>query len=318
MRAIAILLLLAAAGAGGWWWWTHRKPAPTADENPFVTSPTTTPQAALPAAAAKARDEADALWSKAGGDLAAFPETPRLARLYTQVLLAMYDLPGGHDAEQKLVDERLTPLGQALFFSKARWPQDASGLMDVHVVAPGENPDAIARGLGMSRELLNRMRGKDVNDANVRAGETLKVIKVKDAGGYELRIGLADYTMDLIIGGAFAKRYIISHGAASSPTPVGRTHLTDRVWHPAWTHPQTKRVMAYGDPDNILGPIWLPFDAKELGTSGIGVHGYTGADGKMQAQVSNGCIRMQNQDAEEVFQLISHPQRAPTLVVIQH
>lgn len=319
MRRIAVLLILAAAGVGGWWWWTHRQPASApAPDNPFTTSPSTSPAAALPPAAAKAKAEADALWSKVGGgDPATVPEAPRIARLYSQVLLAMYDLVGSHDAAAQLIRERLAPLGQALFFSKARWPDDPTGLMAVHVVAANENPDAIARSYGMSREMLNRLRGKDVNDANLRVGETLKIVKVKDAGGYEIRIGLADYTMDLFIGGVFAKRYVISHGAAASPTPVGRTHLTDRVWHPAWTHPQTKHVLPYGDPENILGPIWLPFDAKELGTSGIGVHGYTGADGKMQAQVSNGCIRMQNDDAEEVYQLLASPQRAPTAVVIQ-
>lgn len=319
MRAIAILLLLAAAGGGGWWWWTHHQAATqTPDENPFTTSPNTVPAATLPPEAVKAKAEADALWSKAGGgDPATMAEAPHIARLYSQVLLAMYGLVGTHDMAQQLIDQRLAPLGNALFFTKARWTQDPTGLMDVHVVAPSENPDAIARSYGMSRELLNRLRGKDVNDANLRVGDTLKIVKVKDAGGYEIRVGLADYTLDLFIGGVFAKRYVITHGAAASPTPVGRAHLTDRVWHPAWTKPDTKQVLPYGDPDNILGPIWLPCDAKELGTAGIGIHGYTGADGKMRAQLSNGCIRMQNQDAEELFQLISHPQRAPTLVVIQ-
>jgi lipoprotein-anchoring transpeptidase ErfK/SrfK len=238
-------------------------------------------------------------------------------KLYSDVLRAMYDLPGNHDAEDKLVNERLVPLGKALFFSKAKYPNDPSGLLDVHLVSSGENPDGIARSYGMSREMLNRLRGKDVNDASLRSGEALKVVKVKEAGGYHIDIDLSDYTLDLFIGGAFAKRYTIAHGAKESPTPVGTTALTDRVWHPQWTHPQTKKVMPYGDPENILGPIWLPFDGKQLGQSGIGIHGYTGADGRMQAQVSNGCIRMQNEDAEELFQLISHPQRAPTSVTIR-
>lgn len=316
MRAFIVILLLAAIG-GGIWWWLHRGPAAgSAADDPFNTTPVATPAAPLPAAAKRAMDEGEALWSQAGGDPASAPTAPRMAALFSQALEAMYDLPGGHDAEQKLVDERLTPLGRSLFFAKTRYPDDASGLIGAHLVSSGENPDAIARAYGMSREFLNRLRGKDVNDAGLRAGETLKVVKAKDKGGYQIHVDLSDYTLDLAIGGVFAKRYIIAHGAVDSPTPTGRTALTDRVWHPQWTHPKTKQVMAYGDPENILGPIWLPFDAKLLGASGIGIHGYTGADGKMQAQVSNGCIRMQNQDAEELFQLIAHPQRAPTAVVI--
>lgn len=316
MRAFIILLILAAAVAGGWYWYTHR-PAES-EANPFEpTTPLATKIDPLPAEAKKLLDEAESLWAQAGGDATA-PSAPRIARLYSQVLQAHYGLSGQHDAEAALVRDRLAPLGQALFFSKAKWVSDDTGLMAVHNVSPGENPDAIARSYGMSREFLNRLRGKDANSADLRSGESVKVVRIKDAGGYHIDIDLSDYTLDLFIGGVFAKRYVITHGAKESPTPVGKSQLVDRVWHPQWTHPQTKKVMAYGDPENILGPIWLPFDAKLLGASGIGIHGYTGADAQMQVQASNGCIRMQNDDAEELFQLISHPQRAPTSIAIRH
>jgi lipoprotein-anchoring transpeptidase ErfK/SrfK len=316
MRALIILILLAAAGGGAWYWFKHQQPS--AADDPFnPTSPVISPAAALPAEAKQALDQAESLWSQAGADAPRSPAAPRMAKLFSQALSAMYDLPGGHDAEEALLRDRLTPLGEALFFSKAKWPNDDIGLMAVHSVSPGENPDAIARSYGMSREFLNRLRGKDVNSADLRSGETIKIVKVKDAGGYHMDVDLSDYTLDLFIGGVFAKRYTIAHGAAESPTPVGRTQITNRVWHPQWTHPTSKKVLQYGDPENILGPIWLAFDSKLLGASSIGIHGYTGADGKMQAQVSNGCIRMQNQDAEEVFQVIANPDRSPTSVTIR-
>lgn len=317
MRAIVILLLLAAATGGGWYWWSHRGTATAGEENPFSTTPTATRVDPLPPAAAELLAKAETLWSQAGADAPQAPTAPQLAKLYSQVLLAMYDLAGQHDAEDALLRDRLVPLGQALFFSKARWPDDPTGVIAAHSVSPGENPDAIARSYGMSREFLNRLRGKDPNAADLRAGDTLKVVKVKEAGGFRIEIDLSDYTLDLFIGGLFAKRYNISIGAPDSPTPTGTTQLTDRVWHPPWTHPQKKVVYQYGDPENILGPIWLPFDAKLLGTAGIGIHGYTGADQRLGAQVSNGCIRMQNQEAEELYQILSHPQRAPTAVTIR-
>lgn len=316
MRAIIFLLLIAAAVGGSWYWFNHKPEA--VNDNPFgPTTPTTTRTDPLPAEAKKLLDQAEALWSQAGADAPHAATAPQMAKLYSQVLLAYYDLAGQHDAEQALLNDRLNPLGQSLFFSKAKWVTDESGLMAVHNVSPGENPDAIARSYGMSRECLNRLRGKDPNSADLRAGESIKIVKVKEAGGYRIEIDLSDYTLDLFIGGAFAKRYSITHGAIDSPTPTGSTQLGDRVWHPQWTHPQTKKVISYGDPENILGPIWLPFDAKLLGVSGIGIHGYTGADAQMQVQASNGCIRMQNEDAEELFQLIAHPQRAPTAVTIR-
>lgn len=315
MRKLLILVVLAAAAVGGWYWWSHRG---AATDDPFGRTDTVaTPAAPLPVAAKQALDQAEALWSQAGADAPHAASAPRMARLYSQVLQAMYDLPGNHDAEAALLRDRLTPLGQALFFSKAKWTTDDSGLMGIHTVDPGQSPDGISKEYGMSQELLNRLRGKEPNSSELRAGEALKVVKVKEAGGYRIDIDLSDFTLDLFIGGAFAKRYEITHGAAESPTPAGNTQLTNRVWHPQWTHPTKKIVYQYGDPENILGPIWLPFDAKLLGASGIGIHGYTGADAQMKVQASNGCIRMQNQDAEELYQLIAHPGRAPTAVVIR-
>lgn len=315
MRKLLVLLVLAAIGFGVWWWLNQRG---AAGDDPFGPTDTVAqPAAPLPAAAKQALDQAEALWSQAGADAASAASAPRMAKLYSEVLLAMYDLPGNHDAEERLVRERLTPLGQALFLSPARWPNDDSGLIAMHTVDASQSPDGIAREYGMSQEFFNRLRNKPPTSSDLRAGETVKVVRVKDNGGYRIEIDLSDFTLDLFIGGAFAKRYIITHGAKESPTPTGSTALTNRVWHPQWTHPVKKVVYQYGDPENILGPIWLPFDPKLLGASGIGIHGYTGADAQMQVQASNGCIRMQNQDAEELYQLIAHPQRAPTAVTIR-
>lgn len=314
MRKLLLVIVLAGIGGGVWYWLKHR---PTNDDPFGPTDPVATPAAPLPAAAKQALDQAEALWSQAGTDAVRAPTAPRMAKLYSQVLLAMYDLPGNHDAMAKLLKERLVPLGEALFLSTAKWPQDESGLMGVHVVESGATPDGIARTYGMSQEFFNRLRNKPPTDGGLRAGETVKIVKVRDNGGNRIEIDLSDFTLDLFIGGAFCKRYIITHGAKESPTPIGRTQLENRVWHPPWTHPVTKEVYQYGDPKNILGPVWLAFEPKQLGASGIGIHGYTGPDAQMQVQASNGCIRMQNQDAEELYQLIAHNDRTPTAVVIR-
>jgi len=269
-------------------------------------------------AAKQSLDEADTLWNAAGGDPVTGAQAPNMARLYSTALRGLYNQPGLKDREEALIKDRLSPLAQALFFSKTNWPADR--LFGTHVVSSGENPEAIAKKYGMSREFLNRLRGKDVNDSKLRIGDSLKILRLNEQQGadkgFALRIDKGDYVMDLFIGGMFAKRYIISHGAKESPTPNGKTRLINRVYHPDWTHPITKQVLKFGDPENILGPIWMPFDAKELGESGIGIHGYTGVDGKMQAQVSHGCIRLQNADAEEFYQILSHPDRSPCAVEI--
>ncbi len=339
MRTVFILALLTAAAWAGWHYWYKAAPAPTtlaaagaatptAGGGASATAPSSAPALANapapvnpattdpPAAVKPLLEAAEGAWSAAGADPQFSPGATTLLKQFSDVLKGLYNQPSARALEEHVVQDRLKPLADALFFSRSKVVADPIGLFAVHAVMPGENPDAIARKYGMSRELLNRLRSRDVNDSSLKAGEQLKVVKIKEAGGFFLHIDKSDYLMDVYAGPLFVRRYIITHGAKESPTPVGKTKLTDRVWHPQWTHPDTNQVLTFGDPNNILGEAWLPFDADLLGRSGIGIHGYTGSDGVMQAQQSHGCIRMENPSIVELYQTLSPPDRAPTAAEI--
>jgi lipoprotein-anchoring transpeptidase ErfK/SrfK len=60
----------------------------------------------------------------------------------------------------------------------------------------------------------------------------------------------------------------------------------------------------------------MSFSPDGIGQSGLGIHGYTGADAKMQAMVSNGCVRLDTPQAKELYQTLAHPDRCPTAVEI--
>ena len=332
MKTALILLVIGGLGFGGWYAWSHhgKGTAPLAEQPmnelapggglaPGGSTPVLQQAPAIPADVQEALAAGDALWSQAGATPASSAKAPEMDRLYSKALRLMYNRPGLREREGQLVTERLAPLGDALFFSKTVYPDD--GQFGSHTVASGENPETIAKKYGISRELMNRFRGKDPNDAKIRAGDTFKIIRLAgqtdpDKRGFLIHIDKGDYLLDNYVGGMFARRYTCSHGAVNSPTPTGKTHITNRVWHPDWTHPVTHQVIQYGQPDHLLGPIWLAFDGKELGRSGIGIHGYTGADAKWGAQVSNGCIRLQNDKAEELYQTLCHPDRSPIAVEI--
>jgi lipoprotein-anchoring transpeptidase ErfK/SrfK len=323
MRAFLVLVVLAAAAGGGWWWWSNRSvQAQAAEPDPAVLlAPPTLGPAEPPAAAKPHLDEGDRLWTAAGADPARAGNAPQIALAYSRALRALYGLPGHEERANRLVADRLTPLGSALFFAKATFPNDPTGTFATYQVKPGENPDKISQVHGMSRELLNRLRGRDPNDARLQAGQTLTVIRAKEqteAGRepYFIHIDKSAFRLDLYICGIFARRYEITHGAKESPTPVGTSFITQREWHPQWTHPVSKKVLPYGDPENILGPIWLRFDSAGIGKDGIGIHGYTGADAQLGVMASNGCIRLRNDQAEELFQTLPSPQRAKTTVQI--
>lgn len=330
MRAIFILIVLALAGFFAWKWFAAAPdtaptppPADTTAPQGFGTPPATgfgsAPAKPLPAEAKAAYDQAEALWAelaKNGGNPPTSSKAPLLSKLYGSVLRAIYNQEAHKGLELKLVSERLTPLGDALFFSKARYVDDETGTFLVHQVASGESPDAIAKKYGMPHELLNRMRGRESGDARLSLGDALKVVNVREKGGNFMHVDKSDFYLDCYIAGLFARRYVISHGANETPTPSGTTRLIDRVLNPDWTDPKTKEVYRADDPRNILGKVWMKFSPDGLGQDGLGIHGYTGPNPQMQAKVSNGCVRLDTPQAQELYQLVAHPDRCPTAVVI--
>lgn len=341
MKYLTFIMLIAAVASAYVFWWKPRQataalPAPSESVIPgpggqsagnapgvAATSPSATvgggeaqPPAAVPAAVKADYDKAEALWKEAGaaGNVVTAKSAPQIARLYSTVLQALYNQPGAKALEDQLVETRLTPLGTALFFTKTRYSDDP--LFGVHSVVSGDVPDKIAKSYGMSYQQLNRLRNRDINDAALRAGETLKVIKTKENGGCLLHADKSDYYVDAYVGGVFARRYDISIGAPESPTPLGKTQVTDLVFDPPWTDPKSGEVYQPKDPRNILGGVWIALSPEGIGQTGIGLHGYTGEDQTLRQQASNGCLRLGNEAIKELAYLIAHPNRTPTTVEI--
>ncbi len=334
MRTLVILLLLCGAGFVAWKWYGGRSAAPApvtapaaGGNGPATSQPTSGNggfgdsgqiDAPLPQELKAAYDQAEALWAAQGKDGAPVSvKAPLLDKLYSKVLQGIYNKPEHKALELRLVAERLTPLGNELFFSKTRYPEDETGILQLHEALPGENPDRIAKHYGMSVELLNRLRGMtNLTDSSLHAGDRVKVVAAREKGGYLLHVKKKDFYLDCYIAGLFARRYAISIGAKETPTPVGKTRLVDRVLDPPWTDPHTHEEYKPGDPRNILGGVWMSFSPDGIGQSGLGIHGYTGPDARMQAMVSNGCVRLDTIQAKELYQTLPHPERCQTQVEI--
>ena len=84
-------------------------------------------------------------------------------------------------------------------------------------------------------------------------------------------------------------------------TPPGKYVVGVRNPKPAWWPPaemQIKEVpIKYGDPRNPLGEWWISLDHDLY--HGIGIHG-TNEPGTIGTKVSNGCVRMLNEEVGEV------------------
>jgi lipoprotein-anchoring transpeptidase ErfK/SrfK len=80
-------------------------------------------------------------------------------------------------------------------------------------------------------------------------------------------------------------------------TPVGDFKINDRIAQPTWWRGDG-RAIPYGDKENLLGTHWLSLDIR-----GYGIHGTWEPD-TIGKQASAGCVRMLNEEVEELYNLI--------------
>ena len=96
-------------------------------------------------------------------------------------------------------------------------------------------------------------------------------------------------------------------------TPKGDFILTDKIEHPSWYSPDG-RVVPYKEKENVLGTHWLkiePTGDTDKAYIGYGIHG-TWDEGSITKSLSNGCIRMTNDEVAELFKYI--PRKTPVKI----
>ncbi len=114
-------------------------------------------------------------------------------------------------------------------------------------------------------------------------------------GTRRLIVSIPDRKIALLEDGRVVRVYPIAVGKSSTPSPSGSFHIASRVLKPTWYQPG--KVVAAG-PANPLGTRWMG-----LGYKGYGIHG-TNRPRSIGKAASHGCIRMRNQDVEELFELL--------------
>ena len=116
-----------------------------------------------------------------------------------------------------------------------------------------------------------------------------------EGGTRRLVISIPDRKIALFEDGRVVRIYGIAVGKKSTPSPNGNFHIASRVVKPTWYQPG--KVVGPG-PANPLGTRWMG-----LGYKGYGIHG-TNRPTSIGKAASHGCIRMRNQDVEELFELV--------------
>jgi L,D-transpeptidase ErfK/SrfK len=112
------------------------------------------------------------------------------------------------------------------------------------------------------------------------------------------------------------RRFPVAVGMPGWETPVGRFKVIEKTANPVWEHPANGRRYPSG-PDNPLGTRWIGFYRDCKGRSGFngqehlevkgcvtaGFHGTPNRSSVGQA-VSHGCVRLFDENARELFDLV--------------
>jgi len=169
---------------------------------------------------------------------------------------------------------------------------------EIYVVKPGDTLSKIAKNFHTTVDLLRISNG--LQSDRLRPGQRLKVVKAH----FSVLVDKSQNTLTLKDGEEVLKVYPCATGREGI-TPVGNFNIVNRIVDPPWYSPEG--LIPPKDPRNQLGSRWLGFD-----TPGYGIHGTTDPT-SIGKPVTHGCVRLTNQDVEELFILL--PQGTPVSIV---
>lgn len=177
---------------------------------------------------------------------------------------------------------------------------------EYYVIQSGDYLQKIAKKYNTTVDLLKTMNGLESD--TIRLGDRLLVFN----GDFSIRVSKSRSELDLLSGGKLFKRYNVGTGKFGK-TPAVEFTLVDKIVEPPWTRPSDNKKIEYGDPENVLGSRWMAIKSEahpEL--TGFGIHGTWERD-SIGKQSSAGCIRMLNEDVEELFDLV--PRKTSVIIV---
>jgi hypothetical protein len=192
------------------------------------------------------------------------------------------------------VADFIAGLNTKLFFSSA--PSDRK---ENHQVKSGDSLSRIAGNYTTIRglQLANNI---PLDSGIIHPGDVIRYF----SGKWAIEVIKSEYILILYQNGQFFKYYNIGVGKEDR-TPEGKFKIHGKVEDPIWERKGQSNI-APGDPQNVLGTRWMKLKAMEgtlITGSGYGIHGTTQPN-SIGTPASQGCIRMINQDVEELFDII--------------
>lgn len=219
----------------------------------------------------------------------------------------------GLSATPEAPRERLRAWSSALTRAQAahRWSRRGAWPSIEITVRPGDSLIAIRQralaanpGLLLSTGLIEKANELPSETA-IRPGDTLRIPTDRASAWVDIS---AMWTL-FLLGDEVAASWEVGVGKPQTPTRPGTYTVGLKQKEPMWS-PVGRAPVPYGDPENPLGTRWLAWFDQGRNTS-LGFHGTNDPSGVGRA-VSDGCVRMRNEDVELLFEIL--PRDASVLV----
>ena len=218
-----------------------------------------------------------------------FASDERLAEARAKYLVA---LKSTNDKSIQLqIEQKLSAVNIKMLLSPREMPEKEN-----YLVKSGNSLDRIARKYGTTVELIqksNMLR----NPNRINVGDRLRVFK----GKFSMTCSKSRHDLVVFMNGDFFKRYMVGTGRYGK-TPVGTFVIREKIKEPPWWRPDGSVVPFGNKKDNILGTRWFSLRAtgETEDVRGYGIHG-TWSPESVGTASSAGCLRMNNEEVEELF-----------------
>ena len=159
----------------------------------------------------------------------------------------------------------------------------------VHEVQSGDTLGKLAKKYNTTVELIKR--NNNLAGDTIALGQKLSIWQ----GSFNIYVDKSQNILILKDGNEVVKVYRVSTGQ-NNGTPAGKFKIVNKLVDPVWFNRGV--VVPPESPANVLGSRWMGFDVP-----GYGIHGTIEPE-TIGQHVTAGCIRMRNEEAEELYSLI--------------
>jgi len=195
---------------------------------------------------------------------------------------------------RKAAEKLLGDINVRLIFS-SRKTEDA----ELYTVKQGDSVSSIGDKFNTTQALILKANGI-ANPSGLRINRTLKITPKQ----FRILIDLSEFSLTLLDGDRFFKKYLIGIGRPERPTTPGEYLIKTKQVNPTWYSPHGK-VYPPLDPENELGTRWMGLEPAAEGLpTDLGIHGTIDPSTVGKAS-SRGCPRMYPAEAEQLFDLVT-------------